>query len=145
MIFLYTLLLVLLGTAGWLVRRRVGRLERKYVQAAQAAERVARAATTRPGNSGKPDVCLAAKQQYQLGRLVQRREEVEQRYLAWQQFAERFGRLVAGLREWKGKKLPYTFGMLDVAGVLWLIDRFGVGEYVSVKRLYDFALALWAS
>jgi len=143
MIFLYSFALVGLGLISWLLGRRVARLERKYIQAAQAADRVLRAATTKPGNGSKPDPCLAAKQQYQLGCLVQRREEIEQRYLAWQQSAERFARLIASVRGWKGKKLPYTFGILDVSAVLWLIDYLGAGDYLSARRLVDLALTLW--
>jgi hypothetical protein len=39
------------------------------------------------------------------------------------------------VRHWKGRKLPYTFGVLDVAAVLCLIDYLGVGQVVSVGNL----------
>jgi hypothetical protein len=144
MILLYTLLVAVLGVAVWLVRRRVAALERTYVRAAQAADAALKEATTKPGNSGKADVYLAAKHQYQLGRLVQRREEVEQRYVAWQQFADRFGHTLARVRGWKGRKLPYSFGMLDVAGLLYVVDYLGVGQYVSVRRLIELAQIVWS-
>src|SRR2546430_1198850 len=70
MIVLYTFLLALLGTTAFLIRRRAVRLERKYIQAAEAADKLQRTLPFRPGNGGRPDACLAAKQQYLLGRLV---------------------------------------------------------------------------
>jgi hypothetical protein len=141
MIFLYTVLRVLLGTASFLVGRRAARLEKKYIRAAQAADRILKAGVYKPGNGGRPDVCLAAKQQYQLGRLVQERDQLEQRYVAWQHRADRLRRWAAGLRDWKGKKLPYTLGALDVACVLGVIDWLGFGEYVNARRLLDLVLS----
>jgi hypothetical protein len=135
MILVYTLLLALLATASFLIGRRAARLERKYYRAAEAADRVLRATPTRPGNGNKADVCTVAKQQYLLGRLVQQRDQLEQRYVVWQKRAARVRGWTQRLREWKGKKLPYTLGALDVTAVLGLIDYLGVGQHVSAGRL----------
>jgi hypothetical protein len=143
MIFLYTLLRVLLGTTGFLVGRRAARLEKKYIRAAQAADRILRTGIYKPGNGGRPDVCLAAKQQYQLGQLVQERDQYEQRYTVWQRRADRLRRWSAGLRDWRGKKLPYTLGALDVACVLGVVDWLGFGEYVNARRLLDLVVSYY--
>ena len=137
MIVLYTSLLILLGTASFLIGRRARGLERKYVRSAQEVDRLLNKDAVKPGNGNRPDVCLAAKRHYRLGQLVEQRDRIEQKYVAWQQAADKVGRAVARVRDWKGKKLPYTFGILDVSGALWAIDYLGVGEYVSVRRVVE--------
>jgi hypothetical protein len=143
MIFLYTVLRVLLGTVAFLFGRRAARLEKRYIRSAQAADRILRAGVYKPGNGGRPDLCLAAKQQYQLGQLVHQRDQLEQRYAAWRDRAERLRRWSAGLRDWQGRKLPYTLGAVDVACVLGVIDYLGMGEYVSARRLLGLVLSLY--
>lgn len=141
MILLYTSLLILLGTASFVIGRRARRLERRYVTAAQAVDRLFNREAVRPGNSSKPDVCQAAKRHYQLGQLVAERDRIEQKYVTWQQAADKLSRAVARVRGWKGQKLPYTLGILDVSGALLAIDYLGVGQYVSVRRVVEFVTA----
>ena len=135
MIFLYTFLLLVLTAAKLLIDRRALGLERKFARAAKAADQVSRELTFRGGNSSRPDVCEAAKRYYQLGLLTQKRDRLEAKYGACQARAERLGRWVTALRTWKGKKLPYTLGVLDVSCLLYAIDLLGVGEQVSVRHL----------
>jgi hypothetical protein len=137
MILLYTSLLVLLGTASFLIGRRARGLEGKYIRAAQAVDHLLHRDAIRPGNGNKPDVCLTAKRQYQLGQLVEQRDRIEHKYVAWQQAADKIGRAVARVREWKGRKLPYTMGVVDVSGALWLVDYLGVGNLVSARRVLE--------
>jgi hypothetical protein len=87
------------------------------------------------GNSNRQDLVLTAKRYYALGQVAQKRDRVEARYVAWQRLSEKLERLVARVRAWKGRKLPYTCGVLDVATALWLADYFGAGQYVSVRPL----------
>src|SRR2546421_4243096 len=108
MIFLYSLVLFLLGTTHFLLRRRVTSLERKYARVAREADNLVRQPSYRESNNNRSDPYLTAKRQYQLGLLAQKRDQLETRYVAWQGRAERFGALVARIRAWKGKKLPYT-------------------------------------
>jgi hypothetical protein len=111
MIFLYTTLVVLVGMAHFLIKRRTAALEKKYAHVAKEADTLLRQPNLREGNSSRADPYQAAKRQYQLGLLVQKRDRVEAKYTAWQGVAERTGKLVAGLKNWKGRKLPYTFGV----------------------------------
>jgi hypothetical protein len=144
MIFLYTALLIMLGAAHFLIKRRAAGLERKFVRIARQADGVLRLSATRPGNCSRHDAYEAAKRQYQLALLATKRDRIETRYTAWQARAERLGKLRARLRAWKGRKLPYTFGVLDVTGALALIDYLGAGRYVNARGLVEAVTALLA-
>jgi hypothetical protein len=139
MLFLYVSLILLLLVARFLIRRRVVGLERKYARAARQTDELFREPRpARPGNSNKPpDPYLVARQAYVLGQAVERRERVEAKYIAWQKFADRFGGLVAGLRGWKGRKLPYAVGVLDVLLAAGVLDYLGYREHMSLQALVD--------
>jgi hypothetical protein len=143
MILLYTFLLIVLGIVSFLINRRVAALEKKYGRTAAEADKLLhKQMMLRQGNSNsKLDTAESAKRQFQLGQLVQKRDSLEGRYHAWQVRGEKFGRFVTRLREWKGRKLPYTMGVLDVSGTLYLIDYFGVGEYVSFRNMMQMVTA----
>jgi hypothetical protein len=130
MILLYTFVLIVLGLALWVVNRRVSALEQRYGKTAIAAEVLARNTSLKGGNGKLPDALESAKHVLLLGQLAQRRDRVESQWHAWQRRSDRLHRLVAGLKEWKGAKLPYAFGALDVTGSLYLIDRYGVAPYI---------------
>ena len=131
MILLYTFVLLLLGALHLLVSRRAKSLEKKFSRLSLAASKLAN--TPRPGNS-RHDACAAAKQQYELGRLILRRDRLEGKYYRWQHLGDRLARLVNGLRQWKGKKLPYTMGVIDVSTLLYLADRFGLA-FIDLSQL----------
>jgi hypothetical protein len=141
MIFLYTLVLLLLGVTRFVVVRRARSLERKYTRTAVAADKLARE-PVRPGNGNKWEVCQAAKRQYQLGILVQKRDRLETRHHFWQGMAERLTRWKNAVANWKGKKLPYTLGVVDVSLVLYALDRLGLGEYANPEALWQLASSL---
>jgi hypothetical protein len=144
MLLLYTSVLILVGTASFLIGRRARGLERRYVHAAQTVDRVLHRDVIKPGNGSRPDVCLAAKRHFQLGQLVDQRDRIEQKYVAWQQAADRLARAFARVRDWKGKKLPYTMGVVDVSGALWLIDFLGAGHVVNARHLMEFVTSLYS-
>ena len=133
MIFLYTLALVLLGAAKALAVYRAGRLERRYAKAALTAEKLLRAPEPKAGN-GRHDLAATAKRQYQLGQLVQKRGALEARHATWQARADRLTGWSAAVRNWRGRKLPYTAGVLDVWMLLCLLDYLGAGEYVNAHE-----------
>ena len=145
MIFLYTLVLLLLGSAYFLCKRRVASLEKKYTRVAKEADALVRQPSYREGNSGRlaADPYSLAKRQYQLGVLAQKRDRVEARYASWQDFTDRFGKFLVRVRHWKGRKLPYTFGALDVATTLALIDYFGAGQYLNARHLVETVASLF--
>jgi hypothetical protein len=135
MIVLYSALLLVLTVSLFFVKRRAATLERRHARFAREAAQFAKEPTGKEAGYYKHDPCQNAKRQYLLGLLVQKRDRVEARYTAWQGFAEKFEARVKGLRTWKGKKLPYTFGVLDVAGLFYLLDYVGLGQYANVRNL----------
>ena len=135
MIVLYSILVLLLGLAAYLARRRTAALEAKFNRIARTAEQLARQSPVKEGNSGRHDPYEAAKRMYALALIAQKRERSHARFLAARQLSNGLHRLTARVREWKGLKLPYTFGAFDVASLLWLIDRLGAGDAFGVSHL----------
>ena len=142
MILAYTLLILLLVVARFVIMRRVASLERKYVRVARSTDELLRAQPMRPGNGNKPDPYATARQAYLLGQAVERRERVEGRYCAWQKFGERFSGLVSAVRGWKGRKLPYVVGALDALLVLGALDYLGYREQLSARAVVEFFTSL---
>src|SRR5262245_14113327 len=125
MLFLYLSLLFLLAVVRVLFRLRARRLEKRFVRTAAAADELVRAGGTRGGTSNRADPYVAAKHQYELAKLALKRDAVEARYTRWQARSERLGHWLARLRGWKGRLVPYTFGVLDVAGALVAVEYLG--------------------
>src|SRR5262245_43945744 len=142
MIFLYTLLLILLGAMKWLVSRRAARLERKYSRLARAVARLVSELTWKPGNSGRADLCASAKRTFELGALASKRDRPERKWFTWRGWADKLCCTVDAVRSWKGKKLPYTLGALDVWLALAMIDYLGFAEIVRPSRVIEL-LAAW--
>jgi hypothetical protein len=142
MFLLYTLLILLLVVARYVIVRRVAALEKRYVRLARTTDELFKAQPPRPGNGSKPDPYATARQAYLLGQAVEKRERVEARYGAWQQFAERFTAFVNAVRAWKGRKLPYVVGVLDVLLVLGTLDYLGYREQLSAQAVIDFLSSL---
>lgn len=145
MILLYTVVLLVLSMITMVVKLRARALERKFAGVAREVEQLVRQPDLKPGNSNKADVCQSAKRAFQLGQLVARRDRMEGRHFTWQRWSDRFTGWLAALRAWKGKKLPYTLGALDVWLLLYLIDsHLGAGEYLSARTVID-QVAAWCT
>jgi hypothetical protein len=140
MIFLYTLALLLVAALKVVIARRAVSLERKYSKVAGAVLKQANE-PYKLGNSGKTDVGASAKRVLELGLLVSKRDALERKCIAWRSRADKLDRVVTLLRAWKGKKLPYTMGALDVWLVLYFIDRFGAPDAFSPRHVMDSVLA----
>jgi hypothetical protein len=141
MILAYVLLLLLLVVARYVIARRVAALEKKYVRTARATDELFKA-QMRPGNASKPDAYATARQAYLLGQAVERRERVETRYVGWQKFAQRFGALVEAVRAWRGRKLPYLVGALDVLTVLGALDYLGYHDRLNAHAVVELLSSL---
>jgi hypothetical protein len=138
MILMYSALLLVLGVVKFVIGRRVKSLEKKYARVAKEADALLKQHGYREGNSNRIDPYVTAKRQYLLGLLAQKRDRVEAKYAAWQVFYEKFGRFVANVQSWKGRKLPYTFGALDVACALGIVDYLGFSDYIGVRALISY-------
>ena len=143
MIFLYTALLLLVGVVHFLFKRRVLALERKYSGVVKEADDLLRQGNYRYGNSNRQDPYHTAKRQYKLAMLADKRDRMEASYTTWHRRAERLGKLRHRLRAWKGRKLPYTFGALDVACAMSLIDYFGAGHYLNARHVVETVASLF--
>jgi hypothetical protein len=108
MVFLYTVLLAVLGMLKVIVSRRAAGLEKRYTRVAGEVGKRAHEAGFKPGNgSSREDFAAqSAKRQYELGQLVSKRDRLEAKHFFWQSWADRLTRLVDRVRNWKGKKLP---------------------------------------
>ena len=135
----------MLGGVKLVVQRRAAGLGRAYSKLAEAVQKRLREVIYKQGNSSKPDPCQAAKVQFELGSLVAQRDRIEAKHFAWQHAADRFGGWVNTLRTWKGARLPYSLGAVDVWLLLSAIDTLGVNEFVSVRRVYDLVARLLTS
>ncbi len=135
MILVYVLLLLLLVVARFFVARRAAAQERKYMRLARATDELCKAQAQRPGNNSKPDPYAAARAAYLLGQAVERRERLEARYCAWQKTAERLNGLIAAVRNWRGRRLPYVVGALDVLFVLGALDYLGYGQQINARAV----------
>jgi hypothetical protein len=144
MIFLYTALLLLVGVVYFLVQRRVAALEKKYTRVVKEADTLLRQGNSREGNSNRQDPYQSAKRQYKLAILADKRDRLEAGYVAWHQRAERLGKLRQRLGAWKGRKLPYTFGAIDVACAMSLVDYLGAGHYLNARHLVETVMSLFA-
>jgi hypothetical protein len=139
MIVLYTVALAFLGAAKFLIDRRVAALEKRYLRTVDAADHLLREPAPRPGKNTRLEMAQAAKHQLALGLVVERQDRLEAKYEDWQKFSRSFGAFVTRIRNWKGKKLPYTMGVIDVSLVLTAVDYLWAGSYVSVRNLYELA------
>ena len=140
MILIYTVVVLILAIASWLIQRRVARLERKFSRVAKQTHQVALEPAFKPG--ARLDACQIAKRQYQLGQLVQKRDRVEGKVHGWQAFADRFKGLTMRVKGWKGKKLPYTFGVVDVSCLLYAIDSVGMSRHVNLAQAWRWLMSL---
>jgi hypothetical protein len=143
MILFYTTLMFLLGSVRLMFSVRARALERKFTRVSAAVDQLLRAPDHKAGNSNKIDPCASAKRTLMLGQMVHQRDRVEAKYFAWQRAADRVTHWIQAVREWKGKKLPYTLGAVDVWMLLSLVDYFGVGQYVSAGAMLQAVLSLW--
>ena len=139
MILFYTFALIVLGAIHWVLARRSASWGRAYSALAERVLKQVHGAPRKMGN-GAYDPCAVAKQQFELGRLVMLRDRAEAKHFGWQTWAERFGKAVARLRAWKGRKLPYTLGALDVWLAMYLVDRFG--PFTFTRQAID-AVTAW--
>jgi len=144
-ILIYTTMLTLLGLVKWLVSKRTRALERKFVALAADVGKLLQEGDMKPGNSNKADPCAVAKRVLALGYLVNKRDRVEAKYFAWQRWTDRLAGWMNNLSDWKGKKLPYTLGAIDVWMLLGLVDYFGVGEFLSTRAVIDTIVAYWSN
>jgi len=143
MLLLYTLSLTALGLARWVWAKLANRLETKFSRLCVQVSGLASEASIRPGNGNRPDAIQSARRMFELGKLVQKRDALEGRLLSRMKVAEKLGHWLNRLRAWKGKKLPYTLGALDIWLVLSAIDMAGMSQYFNARMLVEWVMTLF--
>ncbi len=141
MIPLYALLRAVLAGVKAVFASKASRLERKYTKAALAAEALARQLQTKPGN-GHLDPFATAKSHYEFGRLVDNRDRLEEKFLAWQGRADGVGRAAKKLADWKGRAVPYLCGVIDLGVVLAALHLLGVPHGLTLDGMKAWATNL---
>jgi hypothetical protein len=144
MMILYLLLLLLLVLARLFVASRAKSLEKKYVRAAGTARELLTQPVYKNGNSNRTDATLLAKQQYLLGQVVEKRDRIEGRYLAWQARSDRLGKLLVRIRNWKGRMVPYLGGVIDVGLALLVLNMLGILEWPALSELIASLTSKWS-
>lgn len=140
MIVLYSLLLFVLRVTGYVVKQRANVLARKYARVTRECLGLVRDPLYKEGNSGRTDPYQTAKRQYLLGVLAQKKERLEAKHYAWRERADKFAARIRALENWKGRKLPYVCGVLDVIVSVMLLDYYEVGEFHRARQLLDLLL-----
>ena len=138
MVPLYVALLTGLAGLRRALAGRAGRLERKCVRAAQTADEAARQLHTKSGNGKPPDQLQFARRQFELGRLVQVRDALSDKYMAAQGRADRAAHRLKRLAAAQGRAVPYLLGLADAGMVAVAAGKYGVtvaGLKAAVEKL----------
>jgi hypothetical protein len=133
MILIYALIVLLLGVVALLTGRRARALERRYAKAARQADELAKELNFRGGTNVRPDAFQIAKRQYELGRLVQIRDRLEEKHDKWEARAGKYRNLKRRLQNCRGRFLPYALGAVDVVGVFLALSVFGIVNAEQVR------------
>lgn len=125
MVVLYLFARTFLAFVHLLVKWRVWRLEKRFVRIAAEADALL-ASNAKRGGTNRADPFVVAKLQYDLALLAKKRDGVEERYLSWQKSSERFGALRRRVAGYRGRLLPYFFGLVDVTAVVLALNQYGI-------------------
>jgi hypothetical protein len=145
MMLLFHLLLLLLNGVKFLCTRRATALERKYVRLAKEVNALPRESCFKEGNSSRHDPFQAAKRQYLLGVLVERKDRLEARHHRWAQRVERLTRLIHKLQGWKGRLVPYALGAIDIVTTMCTLDYVSQGDFVVLRHLISLVTAKFSA
>jgi hypothetical protein len=135
MMLVFNVLLLLLSGVHKVLAYRASRLERKFARLAREVYGLCRDPLFKEGNTNRLDPFQAAKRQYLLGALVQKKDRLEALHDRWALRADAVQRAATRLRQWKGRLLPYAFGALDTVGVGCLVDYVMYGDFVRLRQL----------
>jgi hypothetical protein len=141
MVPLYALMMTAVAAVKGALAARASRVERKYAKAAKEAEAVARLVQAKPAG-GATDPYAVAKSQYELGRLVEKRDALEAKTLAWQARAEKAAALLAKLKGVNGRLVPYLMGVVDVGLALTALNFLGLPHGLTVEGVEEWAKSL---
>lgn len=108
-------IVVLRKLASW----KHNRLKNRYESAEKAFRKAERDCKNDEVAVGRP---AAYKAQFKLMKLFEALESAKQRWLAAKKKFDSRTKLLAKLKAMRGRKVPYSFGLLDMAVVMKVID-----------------------
>lgn len=133
MVFLYSSLISVLVVLRWLVSKISARAFTRWESRQKIAEETGAqvAMLTFPGRNQCP--IEDARKNRLLTHAVEAMDRAEARYQKWNGRHDLLSGWLACLRAFKGRKLPYSAGVLDVVGTLAVLDATGL----DVKAVVD--------
>ena len=135
MILVYLSLLLVLGLLRLLIAVRVRLLERKYARA-HDAQALLQQPAYKDGNSRHVDPYKSAKQQFVLGSIVQNATAPRAATLPGRP-VRRSSVGPSSASRWKGRLVPYVFGVVDVALLLGLLSLFGLADPLQLSKVFE--------
>lgn len=135
MMMIFHVVMLLLNGVKFLCACRAAALERKYARLAKDVNASLRDALYKEGNSNKHDPFQAAKRQYLLGALVERKDRLEALHYRWATRVDRLSRLIGRLRGWHGRLVPYAMGAVDMVTTLCTLDYVKHGDFVVLRHV----------
>jgi len=139
MAFLYGLLRVLATGLRWLAGGRHARWQKRYERAETAFQNLETETKAAEVQLGRP-MDFAA--QLKLLKAYEAKEKARQRWMRSAQRLESVKAKEAWLKELKGRKIPYTLGLVDMATVVYVLDRFSGFADVPLDLVQD-VIAMW--
>ena len=130
---------------GWIVVLRKfaswkhNRLKASYERADEAFQKIERECKNEEVAVGRP---AAYKAQFKLMKLYEALDASKQRWLASQKKLNRRQKFEKKLKDLRGRKIPYTFGLLDMAIVLKVIDVAREANRLDFSIVTDFIESL---
>jgi hypothetical protein len=137
MVLLYGVLRIMAAALCRWASWKHARMKKLYERAELAFQEVEGDCKSHEVRMGRPVDYHA---QLRLLKSFESREAARQRWLAALRKHEAATRRDAWLKDLRGKKLPYTFGLVDMALVLNVLDRLGSPLQVDLMSLAE---SLW--
>ena len=128
-------IVVLRKLASW----KHNRLKKRYEKADQAFRTAERECKNDEVAVGRP---AAYKAQLKLMKLFELLETAKQRWMAAKTKLDRRSKLVSKLKALRGRKLPYSFGLLDMAIVMKVVDAARQANDIDFSTVMEFVQSL---
>jgi hypothetical protein len=124
-------IVVLRKLASW----KHNRLKKRYETANKAFRKVERECKNDEVAVGRP---AAYKAQLKLMKMFEALESAKQRWLAGKKKLDKRTKLEGKLKELRGRKVPYSFGLLDMAIVMKVADVARQAKGFNFSTVMDF-------
>jgi hypothetical protein len=140
MIFVYTSILISIFAIRWYVNRKAKSTEAKFSEIAKEKEEVFNHLSNATKTSfGSFPLLLEVTRFSRLTKLVEKCDKAEEVATKWADRGETLDRWYSGIKNFKGKALPYTFGLCDVASIFYILDSMGlsVSNFINLQLVID--------